>query len=415
MGRLRNVGRRRYDWSVPISLFEDMKLYVGFGDTEAATLAETKQALVPVLPGIVDMFYTTLRRHPRARVVLGGDPERSRRLRTAFHQWLEDLFCGRYDDEYFKQRCKIGRAHVLVELPQYYMFTGMNVVRLALVREIQSLKLPDAAGRIVALEKLLDLELAIMNQTYREDLLRRMQELERDRYEVQLSEAKHLATVGELAASLAHEIKNPLAGISGAIQIIGAGLDADHPHKEIVNEALRQIDRLDTTVKDLLIYARPKPPAKTRLDLNELVERVLLILRGEAAFRSIRIRNEPATERLWMDADESQLQQLMTNLLINAAHATAEEGSIECKTSRTRRGMRIVVRDHGVGMEPDVLARVCEPFYTTKARGTGLGMSICKRIVEAHGGALRISSTPGKGTQVDIQLPADSPAGSVKG
>ena len=102
------------------------------------------------------------------------------------------------------------------------------------------------------------------------------------------------------------------------------------------------------------------------------------------------------------------MQQVLTNLLINAAHATTVEGLIECKTSRTERGMRIVVQDHGVGMEPEVLARVCEPFFTTKARGTGLGMSICKRIVEAHGGDLQITSAPGRGTRVNIELPADS-------
>lgn len=390
---------------MPDDLFDDMKRFVDFDETDARALAELKAPLLPVLPHIVTTFYDTLTRHPRARAVFAGGEEQIERLRRSFRKWLEELFSGPYDDAYFERRCNIGRVHVRVNLPQYFMFTAMNVVRLALLGEIQTLGLPETAKKLVALEKILDLELAIMNQTYREDLVHRMQALEHAQYEKRLSETKHLATVGELAASLAHEIKNPLAGISGAIQIIGASLAADHPHKEIIVESLRQIDRLDAAVKDLLVYARPKPPSRTDVNLNELVERAMIILREEPSFQGVQFRCEGMTKTHRVCADETQLQQVLTNLLINAAHACDEHAEIVCHILSIDSGVQITVEDNGIGMEPEVVARASEPFFTTKAKGTGLGLSICKRIVESHGGKLVIDSEPGKGTRIIVEIP----------
>jgi hypothetical protein len=287
------------------------------------------------------------------------------------------------------------------------MFTSMNVVRLALVSKIEELALPDAPKRIAALHKILDIELAIMNDTYRQDLAKRIEEIQLARYEQRLSESEHLASVGQLAASLAHEIKNPLAGISGAIQVLGAGLDEDHPHKEIIREALLQIDRLDAAVKDLLVYARPKPPSMGRADLNELLERALILFRQEPAFRDVRVHCEGLNGEHGVDVDEAQMQQLITNLMINAAHACESGGDICCRISRLESSVRIVIEDNGIGMSPQVLARVFEPFFTTKSRGTGLGLPICRRIVEAHGGTIDITSHVGEGTRVTVGIPGE--------
>jgi signal transduction histidine kinase len=247
-----------------------------------------------------------------------------------------------------------------------------------------------------------------MNGTYREDLVRQVEEVQHAKFEQRLSESEHLATVGRLAATLAHEIKNPLAGISGAIQILGAGLDEEHPHKEIISEALRQIDRLDAAVKDLLVYARPKPPSMRRVDLNLLLERVLILFHQEPAFREVSVHCEGLNGNHELQVDEVQIQQVVSNLMINAAHACEHGGEVCCRISRLKSSIRIVIEDNGTGMPSEVLSRVFEPFFTTKSRGTGLGLPICQRIVEAHGGTIDIVSELGKGSRVTVDIPSQS-------
>jgi two-component system, NtrC family, sensor histidine kinase HydH len=386
-------------------LLDDLKRYVGFDESDAAALARLSAPLSPALPAVVEVFYQAILQNAGAAKVISGGEAQLRRLRQTLLAWLRELFNGTYGESYFEQRCEIGRVHVRIELPQHYMFAAMNVVRLALVRAVEVLHLPDETKKIAALHKILDIELAIMNDTYREDLIKRIHEIQHAAYEQKLSESEHLATVGQLAASLAHEIKNPLAGISGAIQVLGTGLDDHHPHKEIIAEALRQIDRLDAAVKDLLIYARPKPPQRAQVDLNELLGRALILFRQEPAFRNLRIHCEGLNCEHFLDVDGAQMQQVFSNLLINAGHACEHGGEITCRIGAIEDRLRVVIEDTGVGIPADILPRVVEPFFTTKSRGTGLGLSICQRIVEAHRGTIELASEVGKGTRVTIEIP----------
>lgn len=400
------AGPRRYNLHMAGDLISDMKSYMDFGASDAEALQSLEAPLSPFLPDVVDRFYDVMQGHPGARKAITGGEDQVNRMRQTFFAWLHSLFSGTYDQNYCEQRCEIGRTHVRVDLPQRYMFTGMNVVRLALVEKIESLDLPDAPKKISALHKILDIELGIMNNSYREDFVRRIEDIQHAHYEQRLRESEHLATVGQLAASLAHEIKNPLAGISGAIQVLGAGLEEGHPHKEIIAEALRQIDRLDAAVKDLLVYARPKPPSTTRVDLNQLLERALILFRQEPAFRDVRMYCEGLNGEHEVTVDEAQIQQVLSNLMINAAHACERGGDVFCRISRLETCVRIVIQDNGIGIPSDVLPRVFEPFFTTKSRGTGLGLPICRRIVEAHGGTIQITSEVGKGTRVVIEIPS---------
>lgn len=396
---------KRYNPGMASDLFEEMKQFVNFDEADARALTELKPLLAPQLPAVVETFYDTLSRHPRAHAVIAADPSMLGRLKKSLLVWLNELFEGRYDEDYYDRRSRIGRTHVRVDLPQHYMFTAMNVVRLNLLTRIQQLNPPGVIQKLCAVHKLLDLELAIMNETYREDLVSRLRAVEQAQYEAKLSRSEHLAAVGELAASLAHEIKNPLAGISGAMQILGQEMDDDHPHKEIIEESLRQIDRLDAAVKDLLIYARPKPPDLASVQIDQLLQRALVLLREEPAFRGVQVMCDATNGAARLELDEAQMQQVLTNLLINAAHACQNGGVIQCRVSSTKNAARIIIEDNGIGMTRDVIARAFEPFYTTKAKGTGLGLAICKRIVESHGGAIKLYSKPGHGTRVTVELP----------
>jgi two-component system, NtrC family, sensor histidine kinase HydH len=408
--------RRPYTPGMPGELFEDMKRYIGFGKADSDALRALLIPLTPVFPSVIDKFYDAILAHPNARAVFAGNEGQMVRLKVSLLKWLNELFSGPYDEVYFDNHCRIGRVHVQVELPQHYMFTAMTVVRLALLDQLGKVVSPDLlAAKTTSLHKLLDLELAIMNQTYREDLVKRMQQLERAEYEARISESEHLATIGQLAASLAHEIKNPLAGISGAIQVLGAAMDNNHPHKQVIVEALRQIDRLDAAVKDLLIYARPKPPERAVHDLGRIIEHCLMMLREEPSLRTVKVHYDGAGRGHIVHVDEAQVEQVLTNLFLNAAHACEDGGEIFCRVTQSplsegegrgegKNVTRIVVEDTGCGISPHQLAKVLEPFYTTKARGTGLGLSICKRIVDSHGGDLKIESQVGRGTRVTVEL-----------
>lgn len=401
-----------YNRDMDASSFEDMKRYVDFSAADAQRLAELSGPMAERIPSLVAEFYAILQADPRALAVFGGDTEQIERLRRSLAAWFTRLFGGEYGEAYYQQSLNIGHTHVRVNLPQYLMFTAMNVVRRSVLREVDALDLPERAAYRAAIEKILDLELALMNQSYHEDLMDRLRTLESVRFEKRLDEARHLASLGELAASVAHEIKNPLAGISGALQVIRHGLDKTHPHREVMDEALKQINRLDAAVKDLLIYARPKPPKRGRLDLVSLVQRVIMIIQRESGLGGVKITVEAEHDSIEMVGDEAQLQQVLMNVIINAAHACGRKGSVLCRMRRLGCGARLEIIDDGVGIDPEVLPRVWEPFFTTKAKGTGLGLSICHRIITAHSGTIALASKPNEGTHVTIEF-GDRSGGAV--
>ena len=234
---------------------------------------------------------------------------------------------------------------------------------------------------------------------------------ERNAVHARLTQTEHLARIGRLAASLAHEIKNPLAGISGAIQVIRDAMEPEAPHRPILAEILRQINRLDQTVKDLLVYGRPVPPRFGPCNLDRVIERLMTILKREPEMQRVRFEHQNDHRPLpAIEADENQIEQLLMNLVLNAANASEDGGLVTLKTKPTATGVQLVIEDHGHGMTEETARRALEPFFTTKSRGTGLGLPICRRIIEMHGGSLTIHSTIAEGTTVALQLALQQPA-----
>jgi signal transduction histidine kinase len=164
---------------------------------------------------------------------------------------------------------------------------------------------------------------------------------------------------------------------------------------------------MDATVRDLLVYARPKPPDRELKAVGAVVQRTLTLLREEPAFAHIDIEREGLDYEIEALIDESQIQQVVTNLLLNAAHACEKGGRISVRVFGENGYTRVEVADTGAGMAPSEVERAFEPFYTTKAKGTGLGLPICKRIIDAHDGRIRIRSREGRGTKVMIDLPCE--------
>ncbi len=228
----------------------------------------------------------------------------------------------------------------------------------------------------------------------------------RVRIEKQLREQTSLAKLGEMAAVIAHEVKNPLAGVRGAIQIIGTRLPKDSKDALIVGEIVSRIDALNELMKDLLLFARPPQPKVALVDMGTLVMTTANLLRGDPAFKQVEVRVDGEPARALGDAE--LLKIVFVNLLVNAAHAMQGSGTIHVSLTSIADICQIVFADEGPGIPADVLEKIFTPFFTTKARGSGLGLPTVRRLIEAHQGTISIACPLAGGTVVTIQLPGET-------
>ncbi len=388
-----------------VEVFEEMKRYIGFDEGDVRALKSLEPTVAPHLDGVVDSFYEVAARHPSAMAAFEGGDAQVAQQRKELHRWLTTLFAGEYGPDYFATRCRIGQTHVRVGLAQHYMVTGCEVIRSGLADVIRLASVSDAESKIRSVNKLLALDLGVMLESYKMSYIERVQAREREAMEHKLTRAEHLAEIGQLAASLAHEIKNPLAGISGAIQIIREHFGADHPHSAILGDVMTQINRLDAVVKDLLVYARPSDPRFESCNVDVIVRRILTVLREEPTVQKVPIHYAGNDRVPKIQADEAKIEQLVMNLVLNAAQACVGGGGVTVTTAVHDSKVSLVVSDTGQGLDATVRERAFEPFFTSKAKGTGLGLPICQSIVEAHKGSISLESEVGCGTRAIVELP----------
>jgi PAS domain S-box-containing protein len=221
--------------------------------------------------------------------------------------------------------------------------------------------------------------------------------------EGQLREQAALAKLGEMAAVIAHEVKNPLAGIRGAIQVFGGRMMQEGINAQILNEIVTRIDALDQMMKDLLLFARPPKPKRAPVDLVPLVRTTASLLNEDPALKQVDIEIDGAAPLV--SADPDMLRVVFQNLLINGAHAMQGKGRIRVAVEAVDSTCQIAFADGGPGIPPDIRERIFTPFFTTKSRGSGLGLPTVKRFVEAHNGQVAIDCPPAGGTTVVIRLP----------
>ena len=225
--------------------------------------------------------------------------------------------------------------------------------------------------------------------------------------ERQLADAEHLATLGELSAGLAHEIKNPLAGIKGAIDVIRDSLSPADMHREILGDVIHEVNRIDKIVRDLLNYAKPKPPSYVSINLAEIVQRIVAMARATSKNEALLIEVKQATAVPEFTGDEIQLEQVLLNLLLNAQKAMPSGGHIEVLLSydSETEAVRLEVRDDGPGIPEDLQKRIFQPFFTTRTDGIGLGLATCLKNVQYHGGSIEVDSEVGRGTTFIVTIP----------
>jgi two-component system sensor histidine kinase PilS (NtrC family) len=231
---------------------------------------------------------------------------------------------------------------------------------------------------------------------------------EMKRLAAELKRADRLAAVGELSARMAHDIRNPLAAISGSVQLVALRPWVDEKDKRLFSIILRETDRLDGLLRDFLFYAKPAQPTKIPLKLHRVIADLCSLLSTDPRLEGVTIENR-VPEDLVVVFDKDQCSQVFWNLVVNSAEAIAGEGSIVIEASAVRSSEKnealISVRDSGSGMNQAEVRRVFEPFFTTKKGGTGLGLATVYRIVETHGGRMVVDSEEGAGTTVTLYLP----------
>jgi len=239
---------------------------------------------------------------------------------------------------------------------------------------------------------------------------------ERKQAEKALQRSNQLVKVGEMAAGLAHEIKNPLAGIKVSIEVLASELEIDQKDKDVFRLIINEINRIETLLKNLLSYARPPKPNFVSLDVNEILETAIRTVQlswkgaGEKTgkVKDIQFVKELSDGLPSIVADAAQLQQVVLNLLLNAVDAIQEKGTITIKSLTERKDfVQVVVADTGKGIDEQGLEKIFQPFFTTKPKGTGLGLSICKRLIEQHHGLLRVDLNPDGGLMFKICLPRE--------
>jgi two-component system sensor histidine kinase PilS (NtrC family) len=230
--------------------------------------------------------------------------------------------------------------------------------------------------------------------------------------EEELNRADRLAAIGALSASIAHEIRNPLASISGSVQLIANSGSVDEKDRKLLNIVLRETDRLNDLIKDFLTYARPVKPVKTKVLVKNFFADIRTQLATDSRFSGI-IFDYVTPDELHMSVDTDQLKQVFWNLLINSVDAMKGGGCIAIDASNLLDeldtghddSVKIIIADTGCGMDDEQVKHLFEPFFTTKTGGTGLGLATVYRIIEAHGGKIEVSSIKGTGTVFTIVLP----------
>lgn len=384
------------------TFFAEVVDYVGFTPADGQRLAAFLPRAEPHFVGIAEHFYERILAHDQAHAAITGGPEQIERLKQTLIVWMRSGLAGPHDDEFCQRRARIGHMHVRIGLPQRYMITAMNVMRLDFRRVVES---ELAASSIVelqalndSLDRLFDLELAIMLETYKLEADDRLRRRER------------LATIGQLAASIGHDLRNPLSVMESSLYILRRRAGADERMLKHVERIGQQIVECDSIITHLLEMARNQPPRRTTVQLRKLVDESIVAARVPTR---ITVELEGIDDRE-LYVDHALVKQALVNLLVNSIQAQREgEGWIRLHAEREDDYVILTIEDAGPGFESITLPFVFEPLVTTKSSGTGLGLSLVKSVVERHGGHVSAGNRIQGGAMVKLHLPHPVPEPSA--
>jgi two-component system, NtrC family, sensor kinase len=383
--------------------YRELQSYVGWSDVDAERIVAAAALLEPCLQDLVDDFYAEIERHPAARKVITGGQAQIDRLKGTLVQWIRELLAGRYDADYVARRWRVGWRHVEIGLEQVYTNVALSRLRTGLIRALHVSWPHDPQALIEtvrALNKLLDLDLAIIEDAYQAEYMARLQRTER------------LATLGQVAGGVAHELRNPLNVVKTSVYYL---LNARNPTPEKKSDHLKRIERnvelADNVITSLSNFAKVPVPALVPIAIEPLLCEALEINPpGEGI--AVTVDCPARLPRALGDSD--QLRIALGNLIRNARDAMIQGGRLTISAVANDGFVEVAVADNGVGIEATELSRIMEPLYSTKARGLGLGLAISRSIVEKNQGSLYVSSEPGRGSTFTIRLTALPPDGETR-
>lgn len=378
--------------------FAEVTNYIGFGPEDSARLRAFLPIATPHFERISEHFYERIFVHPQAHEAITGGEAQVARLKRTLVEWMRSGLDGPHDEEFCLRRARIGHIHVRIGLPQRYMVTAMNVMRLDF-REVA--REAFAAGDPVALEhlhdsleRLFDLELAIMLETYKLEVEDRLRRRER------------LATIGQLAASIGHDLRNPLSVMESSLYILRRRVTDDPRASKHVDKIANQIQECDRIITNLLHMARDQAPRREAVRAVDLLASAITAARVPAEFNVV--LEGLADLELWVDA--ALLKQALINLLINSVQAQRGRDGLICVRAHVEGvDVTLSVVDGGPGFDLETLPIIFEPLVTTKVTGTGLGLALVKSVTERHGGHVSADNRSEGGAEVKMYLPAAIP------
>jgi signal transduction histidine kinase len=240
----------------------------------------------------------------------------------------------------------------------------------------------------------------------------------------QVERMERLALLGELSAGIAHEIRNPLAGIKASAQVLQESLNHEDFRSELINRIVKEVDKSNRLLKEFFKFARPLPPRFSFYDIEMIIDSVYLLLAPRFKKNNIKFTKEFEDQIPQVHIDETQIEQVILNFFLNAVDVMPDGGELTVKTSKKKLSLQdignekyiasddednqfviVEISDTGKGIKPEIIDKIFNPFFTTKKDGLGLGLSICSRLIEENQGKVDVISTPGKGTTFILALP----------
>lgn len=377
--------------SAPMHLIEELQRYMDFGPADVEHLVELGPRVSDHFEGLVESFYGALEENPRTRAVF-EDEAQLMRLRHSLGVWVSELFEGTYDEAYYAKRMHIGRVHVRVGLAPHFVSGAMNILRRGLeeaVREVES-DPGELSEHLGSVQKLIDIELSLMHQSYWDNLME-----------------QKLRVPQALAMGLAHEIRNPLNGIGLNLTLLERrmrSMDEGEEFKPLIEVIRQEVRRIGGLTSEIMDFAKPIEVQQGWVDTDNLLATLRSVHEPTLSASNIEFVTEhQGLGKMWADRD--RLLQVFTNLITNAAEAIEEGGTIRVSIDNDEAHTTIEVSDDGKGMDPALKYRVFELFFTDKISGTGLGLPIVRKIVEAHQGSVDLTTKPDRGTTFTLFLP----------
>jgi len=381
------------------SRYQELQRYVGWTSTDAVTVHSLFPLVEPSFSALIEDFYTEIEQHPTARQVITGGTAQIERLKGTLIGWLGELFSGEYDADYVFRRWKIGYRHVEIGLDQVYTNMALSRLRRGLLQIVEQ-EWRDTPAKLLdvraILNTLIDLDLALIEDAYQTEYTFRKQATER------------LALIGQVAGGIAHELRNPLNVVKTSVFYL---LNAHSASPEKISQHLERIERqvgiANEVITSLTNFARMQLADRQPFDVAMQLEE---LMRSTDRPENIEMTVECPSGLPCALADSGQIRIVLENLIRNAMDAMPDGGILRLRVENAASYLEISVQDTGPGIAPELLARIMEPFYSTKVRGIGLGLPMATAIIEKNEGRLSVESEPGWGTTFKVHLQTVRPS-----